>query len=55
MSKFMDTNPAYKKIMHPDNINTPMKISGQKANQVPAERKVLWKNVCQIGGDKRNQ
>ena len=55
MSKFMDSNPTYKKIMHPDNLNIPMKISGQKTNQVPTDRKVLWKNVCQIGGDKKNQ
>ena len=43
-SRFMD-NPKYVKMMSDD--FTPIPVSGPKP--VPAERRVLWKNVCLVG------
>ena len=49
MAQFIDTNHKYQKMMA--SSNEPIPISGPK--EVPAERKVLWKNVCMLGLEQR--
>jgi hypothetical protein len=49
ISKFMETSLKYQKMMQ--DPEEPIPISGPR--EVPFARRVLWKNVCMLGIEKR--